>query len=134
LGSKYYSKNPNPYPNPKKKFVDPKPKKMSLNPKHWLEVAMWPMKVLNFGLRLKSLSSSPLFNIVQSNFRSLVREVLACSLLQPLLHFFSHPDRLNQTIVWLLRDCEVTTGTVYTTGTGMSKLHENTKASLMPRS
>lgn len=41
--------------------------------------------------------------------RSLVREVVACSLLQPLLHHFSNPDQLNQTLVWLLRDCEVKT-------------------------
>jgi hypothetical protein len=27
-------KNPNPYPNPKKKFVDPNPKKMSPDPQH----------------------------------------------------------------------------------------------------
>jgi hypothetical protein len=33
--------------------------------------------------------------------------VVACSLLQPLLHHFSHPDQLNQTLVWLMRDCEV---------------------------
>jgi hypothetical protein len=37
--SKYYYKdsNPNPNANPKKKFVDPNPNKMSSDPQHWFQ-------------------------------------------------------------------------------------------------
>jgi len=39
--------------------------------------------------------------------RVLTREILACSVLQPLLHLVADPDVINQNLIWLLKDCEV---------------------------
>ncbi|XP_023347857.1 sorting nexin-13 [Eurytemora carolleeae] len=39
--------------------------------------------------------------------RTLTREILSCSVLQPLIHLLSDPDVINQNIVWALRDFEV---------------------------
>ena len=50
---------------------------------------------------------SVLYSDITGSVRVLTREVLASSILQPLLTLISDPDIINQNIIWLLKNTEV---------------------------
>ena len=50
---------------------------------------------------------SALSDYITGSVRVLTREVLASSILQPLLTLISDPDIINQNIIWLLKNTEV---------------------------